>query len=108
MSGRSIGNLPKWFVISGVFVCAAQMFRYMALAVAPASVVAPILRLSMIFRFHFARLFNPQHEVFGGKAFAATVVSLAGALALSVSTEAVQSLLPLPQSMVIMLNWRWP
>jgi uncharacterized membrane protein len=98
----------KWFVISGVCVCGAQMFRYMALAVAPASVVAPILRLSMIFRFHFARMFNPQHEVFGGKMVVATIVSLAGALALSVSTETVQSLLPLPGWAVSALNWRWP
>jgi drug/metabolite transporter (DMT)-like permease len=98
----------KWFVVSGCFVCAAQMLRYMALAVAPASVVAPILRLSMLFRFHLARLFNPDHEVFGGRMVLATVVSLAGALALSVSTEIVQSLLPLPDWAIAMLNWRWP
>jgi uncharacterized membrane protein len=98
----------KWFVMSGIFVCTAQILRYMALAVAPASVVTPILRLSMIFRFHFARLFNPQHEVFGGKSVAATVVSLAGALALSVSVEAVQALLPLPEWALALLNWRWP
>jgi hypothetical protein len=71
-------------------------------------VVAPILRLSMLFRFHFARLFNPEHEVFGGKAILATVVSLAGALALSVSTDAVQSLVPLPEGVAAVLNWRWP
>jgi uncharacterized membrane protein len=98
----------KWFVVSGVFVCAAQMFRYMALAVAPVSVVTPIQRLSVLFRFWFARMFNPQHEVFGGKMVAATVVSLAGALALSVSTEMAQSLLPLPDAVVSVLNWRWP
>jgi uncharacterized membrane protein len=98
----------KWFVVSGVFVCAAQMFRYMALAVAPVSVVAPIQRLSVLFRFWFARMFNPQHEVFGGKMVAATIVSLVGALALSVSTEMVQSLLPLPDGLVTLLNWRWP
>jgi drug/metabolite transporter (DMT)-like permease len=101
-------DAAKWFVVSGVFVCAAQMFRYMALAVAPASVVAPILRLSMLFRFHFARMFNPHHEVFGGKAVAATIVSLAGALALSVSTEAVQALMPLPEWLATTISWRWP
>lgn len=101
-------DAAKWFTVSGVFVCAAQMFRYMALAVAPASVVTPILRVSMLFRFYFARLFNPQHEVFGGKMIAATIASLAGALALSVSTEAVQALLPLPERALAILNWRWP
>ena len=98
----------KWFITSGVFVCAAQMFRYTALAVAPVAVVAPIQRLSVLFRFWFARAFNPRHEVFGGKMVAATIVSLAGALALSVSTELVQSLLPLPAWAVTLLNWRWP
>jgi uncharacterized membrane protein len=98
----------KWFVASGVFVCAAQMFRYMALSVAPVAVVAPIQRLSVIFRFYFARLFNPHHEVFGGRVIAATIASLAGALALSVSTELVQSLVPLPDWASAILNWHWP
>ena len=98
----------RWFVISGFFVCAAQMLRYMALALAPVSVVTPIQRLSVLFRFWFARLFNPQHELFGGKMVAATVVSLMGALALSMSTEMVQSLLPLPDAVVTFLNWHWP
>jgi drug/metabolite transporter (DMT)-like permease len=98
----------RWFVASGFFVCAAQMFRYMALAIAPVSVVTPIQRLSVLFRFWFARAFNPHHEVFGGKMVAATVVSLTGALLLSVSTQMVQSLLLLPPGLVDLLNWRWP
>jgi drug/metabolite transporter (DMT)-like permease len=98
----------RWFLLSGVCVCFAQMMRYMALAVAPVSVVSPIQRLSLVFRVYFARLINPQHEVFGGRVIAATIVSLVGALALSVSTEVVQSLLPLPQWAVVLLNWRWP
>jgi drug/metabolite transporter (DMT)-like permease len=98
----------RWFLLSGVCVCFAQMMRYMALAVAPVSVVSPIQRLSLVFRVYFARLINPQHEVFGGRIIAATAVSLAGALALSVSTEVVQSLLPLPDWVTRILNWRWP
>ncbi|MGH8639205.1 MAG: EamA family transporter [Burkholderiales bacterium] len=98
----------RWFVVSGVCVCFAQMLRYMALAVAPVSVVSPIQRLSLVFRVYFARLINPQHEVFGGRVLGATALSLAGALALSVSTEVVQSLLPLPDWLVAALNWRWP
>jgi drug/metabolite transporter (DMT)-like permease len=98
----------KWFAISGVCVCFAQMLRYMALAIAPVSVVTPIQRLSLVFRIYFGRLINPQHEVFGGRIIAATVVSLAGALALSVSTELVQSLLPLPDWARAALNWQWP
>jgi hypothetical protein len=46
--------------------------------------------------------------MFGGRIVAATVLALAGALALSVSTDAVQSLLPLPEAARAMLNWKWP
>jgi drug/metabolite transporter (DMT)-like permease len=102
------GGSARWFVVSGVGVCFAQMLRYMALTLAPVSVVTPIQRLSLVFRMYFARVFNPQHEVFGGRMIAATVLSLAGALALTVSTELVQSLLPLPEWAVTVLNWRWP
>jgi uncharacterized membrane protein len=98
----------KWFAISGVCVCFAQMLRYMALVLAPVSVVTPIQRTSLVFRFYFSRIINPQHEVFGGSIIAATVVSLAGALALSVSTEVVQSVLPLPDWARTALNWQWP
>jgi hypothetical protein len=84
------------------------MLRYMALTLAPVSVVTPIQRLSVVFRFYVARLINPKHEVFGGRVIIATVVSLVGALALSVSTDIVQSLVPLPGWMVTILNWRWP
>jgi uncharacterized membrane protein len=98
----------KWFAISGVFVCFAQMLRYMALALAPVSVVAPIQRVTLLFRLYFSHIFNPHHEVFGGRVFAATVVSFVGALALSVSTELVQSVLPLPEGARTLLNWHWP
>lgn len=98
----------RWFVMSGVFSCTAQMMRYLALAVAPATVVMPIVRLSLVFRVFLSRLINPQHEVFGGRMFAATAASLVGVLALSLSIEFVQSLLPLPGWAITMLNWRWP
>jgi drug/metabolite transporter (DMT)-like permease len=98
----------KWFAISGVCVCFAQMLRYMALVLAPVTVVTPIQRLSLVFRLYLSRLINPQHEVFGGRIVAATAVSLLGALALSVSTEVVQAALPLPDWAKAVLNWRWP
>ena len=84
------------------------MFLYMAMAIAPVTVVSPINRLSILFRLYFSRWLNPQHEVFGGRVVAATVVSLAGAIALSLSVGAVQSVLPLPEGLVAFLNWHWP
>ena len=101
-------DAAKWFAISGVFVCFAQMLRYMALALAPVSVVTPIQRTSLLFRLYFSRILNPQHEVFGGRMVLATILALLGALALSVSTELVQSLVPLPDWLKTALNWHWP
>jgi drug/metabolite transporter (DMT)-like permease len=98
----------RWFMMSGVCSCLAQMMRYLALALAPASVVVPILRLSLVFRFYLSRLLNPQHEQFGGRLTMVTFLSFAGVIALSVSTEAVQSVLPLPDWLAAALNWHWP
>jgi uncharacterized membrane protein len=98
----------KWFTFSGVFVCLSQIFRYMALSVAPVTVVTPILRLSLIFRFVFSWLINREHEIFGGRAIAGTIVSLVGAVALSISTDMVLSLVPLPDWIVTLARWQWP
>jgi len=98
----------KWFAVSGVCVAFAQMLRYMALTLAPVTVVAPIQRLSIVFRFYLSGIINPDHEMFGGRIVAATLVSLLGALALSVSTDVVQAALPLPDWARAVLGWRWP
>jgi uncharacterized membrane protein len=98
----------RWFTVSGVLVCLSQMFRYMALSVAPVSVVTPIQRLSILFRIYCGKLLNPDHEVFGSKVIAATVVSLIGTLALSISTDTVLSLVPLPDFIAAAAHWRWP
>ena len=54
-------------MVSGIAVGISQMFRYMALAVAPVSVVTPIQRLSLVFRIYFGARLNPHHEVFGDR-----------------------------------------
>jgi uncharacterized membrane protein len=98
----------KWFTISGVMVCLSQMFLYMGYAVAPVSVIVPIQRLSIVFRIYFGHLLNPQHEVFGGKVYLGTAVSLVGALALTVSTELVLEYVALPDWLVAVARWQWP
>jgi uncharacterized membrane protein len=98
----------KWFTISGLLVCASQMFAYTAMAVAPVTVVMPIQRLSVVFRIYAAKLLTPEHEVFGPGIIIGTVISLAGAVTLSVSTELVLSLLPLPDWLVAVARWHWP
>lgn len=98
----------KWFTFSGVFVCLSQMFLYLAYSVAPVSVVTPVLQLQLILRYLFANMLNPDHEVRGGGMILATVVSLIGALALSLSTEFVLSMVSLPDGLVEILRWQWP
>lgn len=98
----------KWFTLSGVLVCISQMFQYMAMSIAPVTVVSPIARLSILFRLYFSKLLNPHHEVFGGRVILGTIVSLAGAVILSLSTEVVASLIPLPAAVVSVLQWHWP
>jgi hypothetical protein len=62
----------------------------------------------MVFRIYFGYLLNPHHEVFGGKVYLGTAVSLVGALALSLSTEVVLTHVPLPDWAVAIARWHWP
>jgi uncharacterized membrane protein len=98
----------KWFTISGVLVCLSQMLLYMAMSIAPVSVVLPISRLSILFRLYFSRILNPQYEVFGGPVIIGTFVSLFGALVLSLSTQTALEYLPHWPYLVALLNWHWP
>ena len=102
------GVSAKWFVISGLAVCISQMFRYMAIAIAPVSVVTPIQRVSLVFRMYFGLLLSPHHEVFGGRVILGTVISLVGAIALSISTDSIFQTIPLPAALVSFLTWHWP
>jgi uncharacterized membrane protein len=105
----AVGREPaKWFTFSGILVCISQLFLYMAMSVAPVTVVSPINRLSMLFRLYFSRLINPRHEVFGGRVVFGTIVSLSGALALTLSVDPVISMLPLPDAVLAILRWHWP
>jgi hypothetical protein len=62
----------------------------------------------MLFRLYFSRLLNPRHEVFGGPVLFGTIVSLTGALALTLSVDQVVAMLPLPEAALAVLRWHWP
>lgn len=96
----------RWFVYSGIFVAAAQGFLYSAIAVAPIMLVAPLLQLSLVFRFLFAVLLNPHHELFGAAVIIGSVVSIIGACAVSIDTNVILSILPLPQALATALSLR--
>jgi drug/metabolite transporter (DMT)-like permease len=94
----------RWFVSSGVLVYVSQIFAYMAVAVAPVTLTAPIVALANVFRIHLSHWLNPEHEVFGPDVIWATAISFVGMLALSASAD----ILPLPASWTAFLSWHWP
>jgi uncharacterized membrane protein len=98
----------KWFSISSALVCVSQMTSFLALAIAPVSVVVPIQRLSLVFRVFANSALNREHEIVGGRIWLATVVGLIGAFALSASTDFVLSWLSLPAPLEAAARWQWP
>lgn len=104
-------GVMKWFMLAGVMVYISQVFVYMALSMAPASVVSPITGMALLFRIHFSRWLNPDHEVFGSKIILGTIVSFAGVVVLSSSTDAALASLGLrqylPDSWAAVLLWHW-
>jgi hypothetical protein len=82
------------------------MFFYLALVVAPVSVVMPILQLHLVFRYLLARVLNPHHEVFGSRMVTATALSMAGATALAIDPEFLIRNATLPDAIVSILRWR--
>jgi drug/metabolite transporter (DMT)-like permease len=96
----------RWFVYSGIFVAAAQGFLYSALAVAPILLVAPLLQLSLVFRFLFALLLNPHHELFGAIVVIGSIVSIAGACAVSINTDLILGVLAVPPEAAALLRTR--
>ena len=61
----------------------------------------------MVFRIYFGAILNPHHEVFGGRIIAGTLISLLGAVALSVSVDGLAQALPLPAAVSEILAWSW-
>lgn len=76
----------KWFALSGATIWLSQVARYMALAVAPVSLVTPLQRTSVIFRLVFARLINPHTEVFSRSALLASLMCFLGVALLALGS----------------------
>jgi drug/metabolite transporter (DMT)-like permease len=90
-------NNARWFTASGVFVAAAQGFFFAAVAVAPVMLVMPLLQLSLVFRMLFSTWLNPAHEIVGPLVLAGVVISVAGALMVSIDTTLIVNALGLPE-----------
>jgi len=96
----------RWFIYSGVFVAIAQGLFYSALAIAPIMLVAPLMQLSLIFRFGFANTLTPHHELFGWHVIIGSALSILGACLVSVDTDLVLHALHLPAAIDALLSWR--
>lgn len=106
---RSLGAEPRrWFVLAGVLVFLSHMVRYMALALLPAVIVAPIMRIQALFRIYFSWILTRDYEAFDSSVIVGTVVSMAGAILIALPPEVVAAWLPLPEWARSALAWRWP
>ena len=101
-------NAGKWFLLTGLFVCVSQMLRFMALAIAPVSVVTPIIQTSGIFRTIFGWFINRKHEVFDAWVLLGVAVTIVGTTTLTISTETVITVIDPPQYISEFLRWHWP
>lgn len=97
-----------WFTLSAVAVWASQLFRYLALGLAPVSVVQPIQSLSLIFRMIFGFFINREHEALDRYVIGGIILSFIGALALSISDQMVTQYFTLPDWLAPIAAWRWP
>jgi drug/metabolite transporter (DMT)-like permease len=96
----------RWFALSGVLVAAAQGFFFAAVSVAPVMLVMPLLQLSLAFRMLFSTWLNPAHEVVGPLVLAGVIISVAGALMVSIETSLIVNFLAIPEPLARVLLWR--
>jgi drug/metabolite transporter (DMT)-like permease len=98
----------KWFTLSGVGVSFSHLFRYLALGIAPVTVVQPLQSMSLLFRMIFGYFINRDHESFDRYVIFGILLSFTGALCLSLSDDTVLRHLDLPDWLARIAAWRWP
>ena len=99
------GEARKWFFVSGMAVSFSQMFRYLALSVAPVTVTQPIQATSLIWRMVFGYFINREHEAFDRYVLIGLCLSFSGAFALANGSKdaALLRMLP-PGAYTVMLT----
>jgi drug/metabolite transporter (DMT)-like permease len=78
MPGRAIGL----FLFVGLFAALANLFRFTALHLAPASVVSPLSSISPVFLLILSFLFNRQLEIFSRPVIIGTITVFIGSILL--------------------------
>ena len=109
LSSFQIGSTRgRLIVLVGLLVGLSQMVRYMALALVPVTIVAPIMRMQSLFRIYFSWILTREYEVFDRNVIVGTLISVAGAILITLPPELVVNWLPLPGGIRSVLTWRWP
>ena len=98
----------KWFMYSGVGVSISQMFRYLALGLAPVTIVAPLFSLSLLFRMIFGFFINRDYEQFDRYVIVGIFLSFFGAVSLTVPSDLVLQQFDLPDWLATLASWHWP
>ncbi len=98
----------KWFVYSGIGVGVSQMFRFLALGIAPVTIVQPLNSLSVIFRMIFGYFLNREHERFDRYVIIGIFLSFFGALSLALSSDVILAHVDLPPWLAEIVGWTWP
>jgi uncharacterized membrane protein len=84
------------------------MLLYMALALAPVSIVMAVQRTTLVFRVVFSWLLNRDHEVLGLSAMIGIAVSALGVLAVTIPVDMLAKLVPLSPGIADSLRISWP
>jgi len=75
----------RLFLGAGLFVFLAQMFRFIALSMAPVAVVTPLQRAGIIFTLILSWILNRRLEYINWKVVLGILISVSGSVTLIVS-----------------------
>lgn len=77
---QQIGKAGWWFALAGLTVFFAQMFRYVALDLAPVTVVSPLQQTGALFTVFLSFLVNRHLESFGPRVLVAIALAVSGSV----------------------------
>ncbi|MCI0850195.1 MAG: DMT family transporter, partial [Chloroflexi bacterium] len=77
----------RLFLGAGFFVFAAQMFRFIALSLAPVALITPLMRTGAVFTLGLSWAINRHLEKITWRVVAGILVSVAGAVVLVIARE---------------------
>jgi uncharacterized membrane protein len=97
-----------WFLVTALATFSSQFFRYLALGIAPVTVVQPIQSLSLIFRMIFGYFISRDYERLDAGVLYGLALAFCGAVVLAVGDEVVRRYLALPPWLADAAAWTWP